>query len=209
MVKEIGMLFKTEMVQAILAGRKSHTMRLVKPQPLYDVWRFEKIKCPYQVGDIIWVRETWKDFRALSGHVLYKASDPAPNDEMFKWKPSIHMPRWAARIFLEVLNVKPMRVQDITEKEAEQEGAFTLLDEIKQNAARRGSLTEKNHVGPIEYFAWYWDTITKSGFRFKDNPWCWQIEFRKIREVDCKGDQEMPNRRLISTCRSNMYMHYR
>lgn len=110
-------LFKTEMVQAILDGRKTMTRRIITPQPLYKTSRkfvFDDKDCPkkledsddfirdwakYHIGDILYVRETWAQFGVPQ--YLYKASDDGTAAKCgLKWHPSIHMPREAARLFL-------------------------------------------------------------------------------------------------------------
>lgn len=132
-------LFNTEMVQAILEGRKTQTRRIVKgiegihpyraepAENAYDTlaeWEFlcgehlnggyydfcQAVKAPYAVGDVLWVRETWTNipvspgghFR-IGGRYYYKADgDQRPTGWQGAWKPSIHMPKKAARIFLKV-----------------------------------------------------------------------------------------------------------
>jgi hypothetical protein len=105
-------LFQTDMVQAILLGRKIQTRRIVK-DPLQ--------KPKYKVGDVIWVRETFVE--DIEGNYLYKADvgiDGWSIDS--KWKPSIFMPKPAARIFLEVTEVRTEPLKDITEEDSKAEG---------------------------------------------------------------------------------------
>ena len=124
-MKEKPIIFSTPMVQAILEGRKTMTRRVMKPQPTSELfgshlfwhwtgcqWADRGLGCPqsaiddyapYKPGDILWVRETfcpnWCD------HVIYKADGGSAIAAGYaaepKWKPSIHMPRVAARLFLE------------------------------------------------------------------------------------------------------------
>jgi len=117
-------LFNTDMVRALLAGRKTVTRRVVKPQHLRvldspyhkehpetpDKVLLEKLcEPPYRPGDLLYVRETWTQ----DGDVYrYKAGFC---DQNRKWRPSIHMPKEAARIFLRVTDVLMERLQDITE----------------------------------------------------------------------------------------------
>lgn len=161
MSKEKPIIFSTEMVRAILDGRKTQTRRVIKPQPKYELrlkdsrwheysenpladsqvgspWGHE-YKCPWLIGDILWVRETWADLRGMGfgndpktdkpWNFAYKAdikpgsdSDRARIDYGVKWKPSIYMPREAARLFLRVKNVRVERLQDITRMDCQAEG---------------------------------------------------------------------------------------
>lgn len=143
-----SILFNTEKVRDILDGRKTVTRRVVKPQPKGHaallrtefgedaVYAFEDgtvTAPPYRHGDILYVRETWKqatcDYAGggygLTDVYLYKADEPIDTSEMMveeKWHPSIHMPREAARIFLRVTDVRAQRLQNITDIEAIKEG---------------------------------------------------------------------------------------
>jgi hypothetical protein len=145
---EKTILFSTPMVQAILAGRKTMTRRVVKPQPddyglhnhtdfpmsidsnlqgwwgTIDETGSDKQYHPYQLGDILWVREAWAvneydDYRYKADVSL---ADPFYKWEGVRWRPSIFMPREAARIFLKVTNVRVERLQDITEEDVRAEG---------------------------------------------------------------------------------------
>lgn len=142
-------LFNTDMVRAILDGRKTVTRRVAKPQPMIgstiytnidvagrvcaEIWgngAVKYIKQPYHRGDILWVRETWA--QRSRGNYLYRAAPhgfgtPGQQDETMrglglKWHPSIHMPREAARIWLRVTDVRVERLQDISEEDAKKEG---------------------------------------------------------------------------------------
>jgi hypothetical protein len=140
-------LFNTEMVRAILDGRKNCTRRLVKPEPqgyfevseeplyIYDTDGNQgKITPPYQPGNILYVRETWCDDRSFThddtpGQYFYRADGlyPRKGDNVIlnaKWHPSIHMPKEAARIWLKVTNVRVERLHDMTDDDAEAEGCF-------------------------------------------------------------------------------------
>ena len=148
-------LFNSDMVRAILDGRKTVTRRVVKPQPtknnkpfISDTLGFKTLwygddyyKFPYQMGDILYVRETWAklsdwidvdpDVGVFDGYI-YKADwdNNAKKTERPKWTPSIHMPKEAARIFLRVTNVSVAKLQDITQDEAIKEGVTRLYDDF-------------------------------------------------------------------------------
>lgn len=233
-------LFNTNMVRAILGGRKTVTRRVVKPQPDYffncimgeprkvcskgygavmpdktDAW----IKPPYHPGDILWVRETWqeiyetewsedkphtgKNIRELISnfdsiqkveagissecksekmkprmkYFVFKASDIQYTDgeNGLIWRPSIYMPREAARIFLRVTGVRVERLQDINldppgpENQVIKEGLHYLCD-----------------------FIAVWEMTTKKRDRptcgWDANPWVWVIEFERIRKEEAENE---------------------
>ena len=123
---------------------------------------------PYRPGDTLYVRETWS--RSMAGTYLYRATDiPFIHD---RWNPSIHMPREAARIFLRVTDVRVGRLQDITEKDMQQEGVITrpLLNDFEKFISQKS-------------FALLWDSTIKPADRalydWEANPWVWVIEFER------------------------------
>lgn len=152
------MIFNTEMVKAILAGKKTVTRRPAKNlsfsermgfavgefayglgfdlrETMNNCIKSKSAKCPAQIGDLIYVRETWREFSNTdecgcsdhclcppSGTPLYFATH---DDGESKWKPSIHMPRKHSRLTLKVTDVRIERVQDISEEQAEKEGVIS------------------------------------------------------------------------------------
>lgn len=174
-MKERPILFSGPMVRAILAGRKTQTRRIVKPQSavLTDqmarrlgvrppaVENATVIPCPYgQAGDRLWVRETWA-LHPETGSLLYKADDAAPNN--IKWKPSIHLPRKHSRILLEVVDTGVERLKSISLGDAQAEGTD---DNPGTNC-------------PIDKFFNYWCYL--NGFDSWDaNPWVWVVKFKKL-----------------------------
>ena len=200
-------LFNTEMVRAILEGRKSCTRRIAKGFiPDDAVWGYtaftpkgyiscrgtfadgygEKFfKLPCEPGDILYVRETWCDDRQFThdstpGRYFYKASENGD----FKWKPSIHMPKEAARIWLKVTNVRVERLQEITPKDAKNEGVGNLFyEDIGYSEKNYGTEVDPEYGIAKEQFAWLWDsTIKKSDlaqYGWDANPYIWVIEFEK------------------------------
>lgn len=204
-------LFNTDMVRAILEGRKTVTRRAVKPQPqesetnphrltsgcyYFDVpsKRFpgdlDRIVGPYwppyQPGDILWVRESWQFIPCIDcrlyvhggctdtpityedkdsigeGCFIYRADYPEP--QRVYWKPSIHMPRDAARIFLRVKGVGVERLQDIDDA---------------------GVTAEGLEIGC--YFDELWDSTIKpkdrAAYGWGANPWVWVIQFERAGEI--------------------------
>ena len=132
-------------------------------------WR---CKCPYGVpGDLLWVRETWAyetDFGTHTGKTVYRADGDMREAEggkpTDKWRPSIHMPRWASRITLLVTGTRVERLQDISEADAIAEGCGGGHN-YGDGTARTG-------------FAMLWDLINaKRGAGWDANPWVWVVEF--------------------------------
>lgn len=174
-----GILFNTEMVRAILNGRKTCTRRIVKPQ-ITAHYGAQCIKPPYQPEDILYVRETF--IQAAAHTFWYKADDNSWMPEGLHWKPSIHMPKEAARIWLKVTNVRVERLQDITPKDAENEGVGNLFyEDIGYGEKNYGTEVDPEYGIVKEQFAWLWEsTIKKSDidrYGWDANPWVWVIEF--------------------------------
>jgi len=214
-MKERPILFSGSMVQAIQDGRKTITRRVIKPQPGnaidrvrfdadYNSWIDEafdfvkKRKCPYGVpGDRLWVRETfWRQpGEALPGlKLIYKADNPDFMDgrtnpmtkRFYKWRPSIHMPRWASRITLEVIDVRVERVRDITEQDAKAEGisVLPLQSEDDHSAWYQSAPGVHQARNARVSFASLWDSINaKRGYGWDTNPWVWVVEFRRHEET--------------------------
>jgi hypothetical protein len=159
---ERPILFSTEMVRAIIDGRKTQTRRIIKSPK----------KCPYgKIGDCLWVRETWKkspDIFDKTIPYLYKASIPdSAHEEFGPWKPSIFMPRVASRIDLEIIDIRVERLQDISEDNAKSEGIL---------------IEYQSHPGPANKLGFHllWDKIHGLN-SWEDNPLVWVIEFRRIK----------------------------
>lgn len=196
-------LFNTSMVHAILDNRKTMTRRVIKPQPNNEQridyceprkeWAFMRgwalvdriIRSPYQKGDILYVRETFFEYK---GRFYYKADGKhealAQLGISFKWRPSIHMPREAARIFLRVTNISVAKLQDITDEQAKAEGAnFCNRHHV--------GVYEKMRRSAVERFAEIWNsTIKKSDrnlYSWEANPYVWVIEFERISREEAIG----------------------
>jgi hypothetical protein len=211
---EKPILFNTEMVKAIMEGRKTVTRRVIKnkytnaniewfenkygkrlvymqndipPDVIHEdgsrtchIKMCEEIKKPYKVGDILYVREKWwrgdiigtNDEIEESDITLYYADGYIKENldyEAIKWKPSIHMPKEAARIFLRVTNVKVEKLQTMNFKDAKKEG-FDIFYE----------------------FTHLWDkTIKKEDldqYGWQANPWVWVIEFEVVMKNSETGE---------------------
>lgn len=229
-ITERGMIFNGEMVRAILDGRKTQTRRIMKPQPepcprgghwwpsnvfktmLHVEEEMQNGKggwgglvgdaCPFgDVGDRIWVRETWAtlgnedgccvdwegnlckgDERSVAR--IYRASCEQrpgdyglwsiPDDAYWKphtkehkfegaWRPSIHMPRWASRILLEITGVRVERLRSMSQDDARAEGVIAASGPMEAGLA----------------FRELWDSIYGEE-SWKANPWVWVIEFKRV-----------------------------
>jgi len=170
-MKERPILFSAPMVRAILEGRKTQTRRVVKNKYSHD-WRR---KCPYgQRGDMLWVRETWSE--TPEGDIVYRATDPAWDNEGtgLKWKPSIHMPRWARRITLEITDVYVERLREISEADAFADG----VDSMRYAFTRKDLPTTLFPQSSKAQFKVLWESINGAG-SWDANPWVWVISFEK------------------------------
>jgi uncharacterized protein YhfF len=192
MTTERPILLKDEMVRAILDGRKTQTRRVMKPQPEggLDFTPFapfgvvngkgNPLICRHgQPGDRLWVRETWQhlhnegqkadefeQWQQNSIDCFYLADESSPNNKPMsgRWRPSIHMPRWASRITLEITDVRVERLQDISNEDAVAEGIGTPCD---------------MRYAALDAFKPLWESINGHD-SWEANPWVWVIEFKRI-----------------------------
>ncbi len=195
-MKERPILFSGPMVKALLAGAKSQTRRVIKPQPqavrdgLYGwrqvagggyevVWNALQMSgsqalseyCPYGApGDLLWVRET--HLVTAGGAVLFKADNP----NLLHCRPSIHMARQHSRITLEVTGVRVERLQGISEANMIAEGVDYLLEQ-------RGEPLRIDYRR-LAFFG-LWDKINGKRIGRDEyvnaNPWVWVVEFRVVK----------------------------
>jgi hypothetical protein len=190
-VKESPILFSGSMVRAILAGTKTQTRRIVNPQPIADaMWsggfylqskavntalktfndargaplQGDPTPCPYGApGDRLWVRESWQSHIGTYGESLVYAYRATDDERAGPWRPSIHMPRAAARITLEVTDVRVERLQAISEADAVAEGIDPVLYRKSAQAGYRD----------------LWEAINGRG-TWGNNPWVWVVEFKRV-----------------------------
>lgn len=168
-------------------------------QTAVDDYKTYVLKPPYQPGEILYVRETWsplyqdKDSKDVRGY-MYKACTLEEYDKMYpdgkdyqwegKWRPSIHMPKEAARIFLRVTDIRVERLQDITYEECKAEGFDGVIFEDD---------TEGLPAIAISRFSRMWDsTIKKKDIGLSDwntNPWVWVIEFERISREEAEKEE--------------------
>jgi len=175
-MKERPIIFSTPMVQAIMDGQKTMTRRILKPQPegnpcgicyssfhskdidgygfSFDEKITSIIKCPYgQPGDRLWVRET---FIYAGNQIIFKADEDPENKLFCKWSSPLFMPKSAARLWLEIEEVRVETLHDISESDAISEG-FASRDK----------------------FAAYWESL-HGDFSYLEDPWVWVIKFRRV-----------------------------
>ena len=202
-MKERPILFSAPMVRALLDGSKTQTRRVVKPAPgdvpgtmrhpdvaifgalahaaYGDEWR-----CPYgQPGERLWVREAWQHQEggaiydaaggvadAFESETVYRASRPHYPGP---WKPSIHMPRGASRIDLEIVDVRVERLQNISEADAIAEG-------IGLNPSAVGVRMSGDNPEPmaVAMYRALWEQINGAG-SWDANPWVWAVSFKVVR----------------------------
>lgn len=210
MVKQI--LFNTEMVRAVLDGRKTVTRRVVKPQPgeeIAYIWggsnhgkwsfspynesRYEEHRTardwkywtpPYHADDILYVRETWAENPHPwdGAKYVYRASIHPADYDLYKWHPSIHMPREAARVWLRVTDVGVERLQEIDEDGAIAEGCSA--GRFETTGGPWGVEDNPDEWTAREDFSNVWDSTIKSADRdrygWDANPFCWVISFERI-----------------------------
>lgn len=177
--KERPIIFSTPMIRAILDGRKTQTRRVAKDPARCEWLDGMWTACPYGcVGDRLWVREAiyhcngkWQ--QPNQEWIRYKATDKQP-DADWPLRPSIHMPRWASRIALEIVEVRVERVQDITEVDAKAEGVHGEYPADRPPTAI--------FSGPYRaQFSRLWNSINaKRGFEWAKNPYVWVVSFRRI-----------------------------
>lgn len=171
-MKERPIIFNSEMVRAILDGRKTQTRRIITARPP-KVIDLATVQCKYgQPGDRLWVKETWRGGNDTLENVFYKASDNCALKYGFcqcSWKPSIFMPHEFSRITLEIVNVRVERLQDISEKDVIAEG----IEEAGICFGIRKEEVEKH------CYKLLWDKINGPG-AWEKNPWVWVIEFKKV-----------------------------
>lgn len=183
-MKDHPIIFSAEMVRAILAGTKTQTRRVVKPQPderskypVTEMW-FRDIQCRYgKVGDRLWVREKF----SISGNG-YFYSDESDGTVKVAWSSPIYMPRKASRITLEITNVRVERLQEISETDAKAEGVIVTEGHINCERLFSELRPDLEKISAAQQaFSDGWDKLNaKRGFSWERNPWVWVIEFKKI-----------------------------
>jgi hypothetical protein len=183
------MLFSTPMVRALLDGRKTQTRRIVKDVLLQkykdtDYDDFLKVsmldsKKP-KIGEIIWVRET---FSQKDDRLIYRSQVCSKYDlpDGFKWKPSLFMPKSVCRLFLEIINVRLERLNDISEFDSISEG-IEIIERPKSTPMfkdynLKGTMLGKNC--PVESYQSLWSSINGQN-SWNENPYVWVYDFKLV-----------------------------
>lgn len=196
-MRERQILFSGAMVRALLSGQKTVTRRAVKPALPASVgevlpfagdhsacmpvrpgtpdqpWEEQIRVCPYgRPGDRLWVRETFAVYGDEKMAVIhYRADRPHHvGQKGMGYKPSIHMPRWASRILLEITAIRVERLQDITEQQALAEGVASCAQDLDPDG---------NGYSPGELFSILWSSINGTD-SWNANPWVWVVEFKRV-----------------------------
>lgn len=193
-MKERPIIFSDPMVRAILSGTKTQTRRVIKPQhqrfidlPVAEqLRRWDERPFPHgRPGDKLWVREAHYIIGEYR-EVFFRATQDSNNSPALSWpgpwRPSIHMPRWASRITLEVTGVRCERLRDISEADAQAEGVERT---VTGDGWRRYADPSWEAVGLPPFadarssFRSLWEHINGTG-SWDANPWVWVIEFERI-----------------------------
>lgn len=219
MNRVLPILFNTEMVRAILDGRKSCTRRICKDGNEYtvpdmnfynadrrtyavhnyaDKKHTDKLStaersCPICPGDILYVRETWK--KAPNGYYYYEDWQKDDIADVTKWKPSIHMPKEAARIWLKVTDVRVERLQEMKPVDVIKEGAYPDCWDCLNTYGESGSQCcygTEEQCSQCDEVMMEWEKLWNSTIKKTDldsygweaNPWVWVIEFERCEKPE-------------------------
>jgi hypothetical protein len=204
-MKELPMIFPTPSVQAILEGRKIMDRRVVKADldsrgvrftNRWEDWHGNIVKCPFgKSGDILWVRETFKVEGSMSHGqsvlgVTYKANDrwvENESKEVFNiyhrgntgWRPSTQLPKNAARIWLQVEDIKVERLQDISEEDARAEGLKVQQTKLGESYFDYTTGYHNGLFKPRASFRTLWQSL-HGPESWEANPWVWAVTFKVL-----------------------------
>ena len=192
-------LFNTEMVMAILDGRKTQTRQIIKPKlegGLFDYFRRENMlqektvvsngidsyskekiwhESRYKKGDILYVREAWKYIEGASGYGYSYMAGGGIHNDTYKWNPPASMPKEAARIFLRVTGVRAERVKNILDDDCVAEGLHGITHGISETHAHPIDFPIRNNFQILR------DSLNaKLGYGWDTNLWVWVYKFERI-----------------------------
>lgn len=169
----------------------------------FGIWGEEwHIKCPYAGGDVLYAKETWgilyPNYEVCRGEAalnrmdygdklipVYKTDHRYGNDTgKMLWRPSTHLPKWAARIWLEITEVRCERLQDISEEDAIAEGVdwktcktYQTIPQIERMINGRGLSTTVDYISGFHRL---WDSIAKPQHNWAANPWVFAYVFKRV-----------------------------
>lgn len=197
-MRELPIIFRNdEMIQSILRGEKTQTLRPIKPQPVltdgsgfsYKSWlsgagpnfkdtcqNFIKSQSPFQVGDWLWVREAWHQhyeggIPQFGGRPCYRADGTCSSH--IGWDPSTRMSRGFSRITLEITDVQVQRIQEVNEEDAKAEGVKEPETWVGVDGAQKTSYVIRLHS--------LWDSLYRKTFPWSENPWVWAVKFKVLK----------------------------
>ena len=215
----LPILFNTEMVRAIMDGRKTVTRRLVKhdvdailnspyhkEHPEVEDKQIISKLCmpPYQPGDIMYARETWHKYKRRIGkgegcHIAefygYKASIANSEDANEPWRPSIHMPKEAARIWIKVKDVRVELLQEMKPVDVIKEGGYPDCWDCLNIYGESGSQCcygTEEQCSQCDEVMMEWEKLWNSTIKKSDldrygwdaNPYVWVIEFERCEKPE-------------------------
>ena len=180
---EIGTVRGPEWYHPAVVGKDGELEPGKQVWGVFDDYGEWAARVPYMPGDLLWVREAWSDELLAPGEVYYYATaldDGLLADEVaeIRWRPSIHMPRWASRITLEVTAVRVQRLQEISDDDALAEGVTKVRDHCYVIRGIDYDEIGHCHSSPIARFAKLWDSLNaERSFGWDQNPWVIALTF--------------------------------
>jgi hypothetical protein len=161
-MKERPIIFSTESVRAILAGRKTQTRRVLKPQPDFTLAEPQERICPFgKPGDRLWVKERFTHYQRgidMATTVVVYSADYDEFNQPYHWKSPMFMPRKYSRITLEIVNVRCEQILDMPREDVFAEGYATECDFVNS-----------------------WNALNaKRGYSWDSNPYVWVLEFKRV-----------------------------
>lgn len=209
-MRERPIIMGSESIKGILEGRKTHTRRVIVPQPdasvvglvprvsyagnvlwgnLLGTGKYVELndrRCPYgQAGDRLWVKEVWAlDVPGCPNGLSYNADHIDPRGDgpanPMKWRFPLFMPRWASRITLKITSVEAERLQDIAEEDAIAEGLYPWTS--NEGKVHYGiNRADVWELDPRLTYKRLWNSLNaKRGYPWASNPWVWDIGFERV-----------------------------
>lgn len=184
--KERALLMADAMVRSTLDGSKTQTRRIAANAK----------RCPYgTVGDVLWIREAWCQPDPSDRSVVYRADIPEDEIQVVSelrsecgpgsfvpWRPSIHMPRWACRITLEITDVRLQNLWEITDEDVAAEGVKPFVGDVQLVRDGKAHAPTPGIVAPRYRFQLIWDSnhVGRKLCAWKDNPLVWALTFKRL-----------------------------